>query len=348
MFKIKNFIKKIEEAKNILVVCSRPIDEDCLGTSLNISYLLRTHFNKDIRHVSFHSIPSKFDDFPLINTIDVVKDSVDNLAQFDLIILTDGSDWGQFFGTEYKNLIETIDLNNIFLIDHHKPGNIHFDLKDNCLFDTSASSAAEVLYFNVFKSLNFVPDQLHAELLYMALISDTLRFEHSTTSKAYNFASELLCLGVNHLKVVDEQYDKKSIQFMAWGINNLEYYDDLNLTILRINKAKDEELEKLFKHNWFMLSIHKAFINLVVKKIKGYDYHLMFRYDARRGGIDAGWRTRNYGEHIAIIDVLRSVGFHGGGHFGAGGAFLQGEDDVDKVVGLFVEEMRKVLLSVSS
>lgn len=341
MFNIKSFIKKIEAAKNILVVCSRPIDEDCLGTSLNITHLLSTKFHKNPRHISYHSIPSKFDDFPLINKIEVIKDNSIDLTEFDLIILSDGSGWSQFFGSEYKNLISNLDLKNIFLIDHHEPGSVNFDLKDNSLFDSSASSAAEVLYYNIFKFLDFIPDQVHAELLYMALISDTSRFERAKTSLVYRFAAELLDLGVNHLKVVDEQYDKKSIQFMAWGINNLEYYDDMNLTTLAINKTKDVELEKIFKPNWFMLSIHKAFINLVVKKIKGYNYHVMFRFDAKRGGIDAGWRTRSYGEHIAIIDVLRAVGFHGGGHFGAGGAFLEGEEDVDKVVGMFVEEMRR-------
>jgi nanoRNase/pAp phosphatase (c-di-AMP/oligoRNAs hydrolase) len=346
MFQINKIIKKIEEAKNILVVCSRPIDEDCLGTSLNISNFLREKYQKQVRHVSFHLFPSKYSDYPLIKTIEIVKDVPIDLQDYGLIILSDGSDWGQFFGSDYEKFMPEVNLDNVILIDHHELGSVNFDINNaNSLVITSASCAAEVLYYEVFKLLNFEPDKVHIELLYRALIADTLRFEHSTSVKTFQFAAELLERGANHSRVVDESYDWLSFKFMSWAIDNLKLFDDIKLNILKIGETENDELDKLIKPNWFSLSVHKAFTNLISKKINGYDYHLMFRFNEKRNGIDAGWRTKNYGDHIAIIDVLRAVGFEGGGHFGAGGAFLEGEKDVDSVVRIFVEEMRKVVLS---
>jgi phosphoesterase RecJ-like protein len=126
-------------------------------------------------------------------------------------------------------------------IDHHH---------DNTRFGTAnlvvgdASCTAEILY-TVAKDLDLQLTLPIAEALYVALVTDTGRFQYTnTTPDSHRMAADLMELGVDVHGVFRQLFENVpfiKIQLLARVLERVERYDDGRLTISFISRSDYEE-----------------------------------------------------------------------------------------------------------
>jgi phosphoesterase RecJ-like protein len=130
---------------------------------------------------------------------------------------------------------------HIVNIDHHH---------DNTLFGTanlvvgSASCTAEILY-GLSKDLGIELTTEIAQALYVALVTDTGKFQYqNTTPAAHEMAAELLELGVDVHQEFRRLYENvpfAKLQLLARVLSRVERLDGGRLTVSYIRRADYEE-----------------------------------------------------------------------------------------------------------
>ena len=314
-----NVNKLIDSSENALIIVSKPIDPDCIGTALSLSWLLNKK-NKSSDIISFTSIPDEMDSFPGINAVALTGLKIPVFHIYDTVILIDGCDWAQFLGDNWKEVLAVIDKKKIINIDHHIPGDIHKTVPETCL-NTKTSCTAQLLYESFIEpeNIRITPDI--AEYLYLALLYDSGNFKYEAYPGQYSFAEKLIAAGADHAKAMDINYDKKEIDFMVWAVEHTEFLPEYKLSMLTINRDLNLELQKVFGESWS--DFDKFYKEAIERQIKGFDYGIIL-IDNLDGSIRFGWRTRNYGNTTSIAELARSSGFNAGGHRNAGGGKFEG------------------------
>jgi phosphoesterase RecJ-like protein len=133
------------------------------------------------------------------------------------------------------------DSAHIVNIDHHH---------DNTQFGTAnlvvgdASCTAEIVY-DLTKDLGIELTPGIAEALYVALVTDTGKFQYeNTTAAAHRMAAELIELGVDVHAVFRRLYENvpvPKLELLARVLGRIERYDDGALTLSYIERADYEE-----------------------------------------------------------------------------------------------------------
>ncbi len=315
----------MHQAEKLLIVVSDPIDPDCVGTALALTWLL-TQQPKHVEVISLFRIPPEMTDFPKINDVSVVTaDSFDS-GRYNIIVLVDGCDWTQFLGKDWKEITARIDLSKVINLDHHFPGDIQKTIPERC-FNVKTSSTAQLLYDYFIKpsGVQLPPDA--ADSLYRALLYDTRNFKNEMHPGAYNFAADLITSGAHHAKAVDVNFEMQEFTFLAWAVDHTEFIPELQLSLLVLDARAQNELQKRISADW--KDFDRLYKEVVERQIKGYNYGIIL-IDNLDGSIRLGWRTRSYGDHLSIGDIARGVGFHAGGHRNAGGGRFSGTIDEAK------------------
>jgi len=329
---LKNINEMLSSSEKILTVVSKPIDPDCIGTALSISWLLNEK-NKSADIVSFTKIPLGMRSFPGIEAVTFTELKTPDFRTYNTIILVDGCDWAQFFGDDWEKKLSGIDKKKIINLDHHMPGDIQRTIPETCL-NSKTSCTAQLLYESFIE-----PDKIKitpqvAKYLYLALLYDSGNFKYEIYPGQYSLAEKLVAAGADHAKAMDINYDKKEIDFMVWAVEHTEFLPEYKLSVLAINNDLNLELQKVFGENWS--DFDKFYKEAIERQIKGYDYGIILM-DNLDGSIRLGWRTRNHGKTTSIADLARSSGFNAGGHRNAGGGRFEGtiEEAKEKLLGEF-------------
>lgn len=295
MNNMENIIKKIEKAKNILVVSHISPDADTIASNIALN-LFMSKLNKNVYSICFDDIPYIYNMFYNIKFFKKCE-----YKNIDLIISVD-------IATEkllgFSNL--EIDIN----IDHHKD-NTKFG-KYNYI-DFSASSTTIIIW----KILNMINKNLIdkdiATLLLLGLYSDTGSFMHANTNnEAYIIASQLIKLGANFNKI-------SKIMFKNFSFNKLKIW---GIIMQRINRNSNNSVISIIKNNDYeKLNIEKNDIEGVVEylnMIPDSDYALLLN---QKGDIiKASLRTMK--NEIDVSKIASKFG--GGGHKKASGFKIKG------------------------
>ncbi|MCA9387023.1 hypothetical protein KC669_03240 [Candidatus Dojkabacteria bacterium] len=321
----QHITNRIRDAVNILVVCSRPVDPDSLSSGITMSWWIEKHFKQSAEVVIFHSISEKFKDYPLIKQVKFKTISEINWKEYDLIILVDSSAWDMLLTEKYEDVLSETGFGPFVLIDHHLEDTIHKDLRHNALrLDDVCTGRIIDDYFIKPSTENLTEDI--ATLLYYGLIDDARYFRNEPYEGMYLYAEELLKQGARHNEVMNIIVDEASMKFLAWAINNTEFYPNIKTTFLIIDEKKDKELSKLFGDKWNYGSLQKYYQEVFMRITEGYTYGIMMEYK-NSSEIVAGWRTRNFGQNLSIKDIFCDAGAkQAGGHFGAGGGLFKSTD----------------------
>jgi nanoRNase/pAp phosphatase (c-di-AMP/oligoRNAs hydrolase) len=255
------------------------------------------------------------------------------------MVLVDGSSWEQFFGDNWKIILNSMDVNKVINLDHHVPDEIHAAIPERCI-NIKTSCTAQLLYDYFIKPSDINLPPYIADALYIALIYDSRMFKNEIYQGQYKFAEELLSFGVNHLKAVDTNYDLKEIDFLVWAVEHTEFMPDLHLTILYIDSLLNVELQEKLGKNW--LEYDSLYKETIERQVKGYNYGIIL-IDNMDGHIRLNWRTRNFGNNISIAEVARKAGFNAGGHRNAGGGSFPGtfEDAKARLIQEIYKELKK-------
>jgi phosphoesterase RecJ-like protein len=335
---LDNVNKLLSSSEKILIIVSKPIDPDCIGTALSLSWLLNEK-NKSADIISFTKIPSEMASFPGIDTVTFTGLKNPDFRIYNAIIMVDGCDWAQFLGDSWKKVLANIDKQKIINLDHHMPGDILKAIPETCL-NSKTSCTAQLLYESFIEPENIKITPQVAEYLYLALLYDSGNFKYEIYPGQYSFADKLITAEADHAKAMDINYDKKEIDFMVWAVEHTEFLPKYKLSMLTINKDLNLELQKVFGENWS--DFDKFYKEAIERQIKGYDYGIILM-DNLNGSIRLGWRTRNYGDTISIAELARKSGFNAGGHRNAGGGRFEGtmEEAKEKLLKEFKKLINK-------
>lgn len=318
-----------------MIIASRPVDFDCMGTALAIKWWLNKMGKSNTRVVTFNWKNELADKFPGVEGIEFIYPNKIDFLDYDCIFLLDGSDWKQFFGDEWQYYFENIPREKFVHIDHHPAGDVNASLSNLSLVDR-VSSTSEVLYNNFLSVSRVELNQQVATWLYWALMGDTGRFDHMIYKDTYAFANVLFNVGVDHDKAVEYTVSKETMDFTVWAIQKTKYYPNLGLTVLLIDKEDDEELSEKFGAGWQERGLHKYYQQVFMRTIQDFPYAIDLWY-TKDGGTKVGWRTKN-GSEIEIMEIFKKIGVKAGGHRNAGGGNT--DEKVSEVLQRFLGEIK--------
>jgi len=132
------------------------------------------------------------------------------------------------------------DSAHIVNIDHHHD-NTHFGTANLVVGD--ASCTAEIVY-DLTKDLGIELTPSIAEALYVALVTDTGKFQYeNTTAAAHRMAAELIDLGVDVHAIFRRLYENvpvPKLELLARVLGRVERYDEGALTVSYIERADYE------------------------------------------------------------------------------------------------------------
>lgn len=305
--------KKIEQSNNIIIVGHVNPDGDAVGAGLALLLGLEKKYpEKRIDFVLQDSVPKNITFLKGCDKIKKIEDITN--PNYDLAIFVDSATMERV--GKVTDLIGDIFKINI---DHHISNPKYGDI--NIVKDISSTS--EIMY-SVLKDLDIEITLEMGEAIYLGLVNDTGNFAHSNvTDKTFLIASELMKLGVNNNKIVNDFFKTKSYERMrvlGKALSEMVFIEEKKLmyfylsygALKDLNAEKDDTegiVEELINYNGSEVSL--------------------FLREEENGKIKGSLRSKHN------IDVNRIAGiFGGGGHIKAAGftTELSFEEIIKKVV----------------
>ncbi len=206
-------------------------------------------------------------------------------------------------------------------VDHHH---------DNTRFGTvnlvvpDASSTGEVLR-DVFHELDVELTPEIAESLYIALVTDTGRFQYrNTTSKALRLAAELVDAGADVHRVFEGVYE--SVQFaklklLARALERAQIYEGGRLVVSNLKRTDFHEVGAAEPYSEGIIDYLRA--------VEGADMAALIREPPRDTGPTHRISLRASSDEIDVSEIARASGA-GGGHRQAAG--FSSDDSVEEIV----------------
>lgn len=328
--KNKKFLELVNHSHTVLIIASRPLDFDCLGSGLVLKKYLES-LGKQVRLI----FPSTFTtgDKAFFSFLPYFKEVEDcdsrealSKGNFDLLILVDGVNLVQFYDSRKEAEVPDLNLYDQRIhIDHHLQD--RESLGTYSIKNPQSSSTAEII-FNEIIPEKFIDSKI-ATLLYAAIAGDTGNFQWGFTPSTLEIASLLMRKGADVAVITNRIFNFKSknyLKMLVVAINNLEYLDEVKTVFLFIPFAKMKDVGLKSDD---VIELKKVFTNEVARKVPGYERGVMM-YETEPDKINLGARGDNQENKINLPKLFAEIGGNGGGHFNAAGADLTGNFDVTK------------------
>ena len=305
--------EKIEQSNSIIIAGHVNPDGDTIGAGLSLLLGLENKYpNKRIDFVLQDPVPKNISFLKGTEKIKKIEDI--NNPNYDLAIFVDSATIERV-GKVESLIGDTFKIN----IDHHISNPKYGDI--NLVEDISSTSE---IMFSLLKELDLVVTLEMGEAIYLGLVNDTGNFAHSNvTDKTFLVASELMRLGVNNNKIVNDFFKTKSLQRMkvlGKALSEMKFIQDKNLMYFNLSYEGLKNLDAI-----------KDDTEGVVEELLNYsdsEVSLFLRED-ETGKIKGSMRSKH------DIDVNKIAGiFGGGGHIKAAGftSELSSEEIIKKVV----------------
>ncbi|MGL4642612.1 MAG: DHH family phosphoesterase [Cetobacterium sp.] len=305
--------EKIEQSNSIIIAGHVNPDGDTIGAGLSLLLGLENKYpNKRIDFVLQDPVPKNISFLKGTEKIKKIEDI--NNPNYDLAIFVDSATIERV-GKVESLIGDTFKIN----IDHHISNPKYGDI--NLVKDISSTSE---IMFLLLKELDLVVTLEMGEAIYLGLVNDTGNFAHSNvTDKTFLVASELMRLGVNNNKIVNDFFKTKSFQRMkvlGKALSEMKFIQDKKLMYFNLSYEGLKSLGAI-----------KDDTEGVVEELLNYgdsEVSLFLRED-ETGKIKGSMRSKH------DIDVNKIAGiFGGGGHIKAAGftSELSSEEIIKKVV----------------
>lgn len=302
---------QLEQVKTIGIAGHVKPDGDCIGSTLAVYNYIRTYFPELEVTLYLEPIPNIFKF--LSRSEEIVHDCSEEKG-YDLFIAMDCGDEGRlgdaakYFRTAKKT----------FCIDHHISNNSFAD--ENYIFP-NASSTSELVY-ELLDTEKLTKEI--AECIYVGIVHDTGVFQYSCTSaKTMNVAGQLMEMGINFTKIVDDTFYKKTFnqnRILGQALVNSRLYLDGKCVASVITSEEMKKYEVEPKHLEGIVQQLR-----VTKDVEA----AVFLYENQDGSYKVSMRSN---ENVDVAQVMMTFG--GGGHVRAAGATMSGmpEDILQKVL----------------
>lgn len=316
--KDQKFLEILKGTKTVLIIGSRPLDFDSIGSGLILKKYLENSNKKVDLFFPASLRKEEKEEFSFLPYFDEVtdKDTREVLREknYDVLILIDGSNLVQFYDSSQNasNIPDLKIYDKIIHIDHHF-GNPE-KLGTYKIHDSKVSSTAELIATRIIPD-KFI-DKKIATLIYAAIVGDTGNFKWNFYPGTLKLASFLLDHGAQALEIINNLYfskSKTSLEMTAFAISNIEYFEDIGTMFLFLpfEKLKEEEIDEN-KLN----ELKEAFSEELAKTVKGYPRGI-FLYEKKPGEVHISARGNNLDNKINLPDLFSKLGGNGGGHFNA-------------------------------
>ena len=211
-------------------------------------------------------------------------------------------------------------------VDHHHDNTRFGDVN---LVVADASSTGEVLR-DVFRELDVEVTPDLAEPLYVALVTDTGRFQYTnTTPKALRLAAELVEAGADVHKVFQDVYE--SVQFaklklLARALERAQVYEGGGLVVSYLLRGDFAEVGAAEPYSEGVIDYLRA--------VEGADMAALIREPPRGGSPARRVSLRASHDELDVSAIARKAG--GGGHRQAAG--FSSDDSIEEITDFIVRE----------
>ena len=309
----KKLNQKILSSSRIVLSTHQNPDGDGLGSASAMYHYIKS-LEKDCKIIHISDFPYQYDFLNQNNIIEtyIESDHDEWMQTSDLALIFDIGDYHRL-----GILGDILNKNNIYTvnIDHHP------DLNDGRFNDNyiniDAAATGEMVYdFLIDNNINL--NQLMAQGIYTAVMTDTGSFRHNNTNqKSHKIAMDCIDYGVDNSKIYQSIYENRSkaqVSLLAKVIDNLRYDSDGQIASFIISREMIESSGAISQDI-------DGFTDFV-RTIKGVEISIMiYESDSNRCRIN----FRSKGKY-KINDVAKSFG--GGGHKFAAGAIADGTSDI--------------------
>jgi bifunctional oligoribonuclease and PAP phosphatase NrnA len=195
-------------------------------------------------------------------------------------------------------------------VDHHHDNTVFGHVN---LIVSDASSTGEVLY-DLFRELGIQPTPEMAEALYIAIVTDTGRFQYTnTTPKAHRLAAELLERGADVHKVFQGIYE--SVQFaklklLARALERAQIYEGGRVVVSHLLRTDFAEVGAAEPYSEGIIDFLRA--------VEGADMAVLIREPPGPGRPARRVSLRSSADELDVSVIARASG-DGGGHRQAAG-----------------------------
>jgi phosphoesterase RecJ-like protein len=211
-------------------------------------------------------------------------------------------------------------------IDHHHDNTRFGDIN---VIVSDASSTGEILR-DLIRLLDVDLTPEIAESLYIALVTDTGRFQYTnTTPRALRLAAELVEAGANLHRVFQGVYESvefAKLKLLARALGRAEVYEGGRLVIAYLLREDFIDVGAVEPYSEGIIDYLRA--------VEGSDMAVLIREPPTRGGPKHRVSLRSRGDELDVSEIARKSG--GGGHRQAAG--FSSELPLDELIAFIREQ----------
>jgi bifunctional oligoribonuclease and PAP phosphatase NrnA len=220
-------------------------------------------------------------------------------------------------------------------IDHHHDNTRFGDLN---LIDPAASSTGELLR-DVFRELDIELTPAIAEALYIALVTDTGRFQYTnTTPKSLRLAAELVEAGADLHRIFQGVYETvqfAKLKLLARALERAQVYEGGRLVVSYLLRNDFSEVGAAEPYSEGIIDFLRA--------VEGADMAALIREPPREAGPTRRVSLRSSQDELDVSAIARKS--NGGGHRQAAG--FSSEASIEEITEFVRREFQSALKSAA-
>lgn len=312
--------EKIINADNIAIITHINPDGDCIGSAAALRELILS-FGKDASIYNENGCPASLgfiEDCKSVCTCSAPD------TKYDLVI------WVDCGSLDRAGKVAWVfnSCKYMINIDHHSTNTMFADIN---IVDGKAS-ATGLLIYDFFVACSAEITKHTAELLYMAIATDTGNFSYASTDKrTHMVAGELIEKGIDVSGISQKLFRATTynrLKLMQLALGTLKMYCDGKVAVMNVTKA-------MFAETGTDSSDSEGFIGYA-RDIGGVEVAALLRDTTDGKLVKVSLRSNSYTDVSKIAEELG-----GGGHFYAAGFSMEGKiPDVEKIL---IERISKVI-----
>ena len=303
MTELEQVVAALREHDRFVVTTHENPDGDALGSLLATTLALRAA-GKDAEMYLFGDLPLP-DEYRFMELADLRRGGAPDLTGRVLVAVDCANE--SRLGRDSERLLGTAEL--VVNIDHHHDNTRFGDVN---LIVPNASSTGEILR-DVYRELGVELTPEIAEALYIAVVTDTGRFQYSNTSpKSLRLAAELVEAGADVHRVFQGIYENVAFAKLKLLARALERAEVLEGGRVIVSHLEREDFERAGAEEPFSEGIIDF-----LRAVEGAEIAALIRQPPTLNGPGRRVSLRTTDEGVDVSAIARKSG--GGGHRQAAG-----------------------------
>ena len=313
---LDKILEEIKKAEKIVILTHEGPDGDAIGSSIAISLAI-----KSLGKEPYVIIPEHSKSFNFMPEIQNLKKESD-VKKYDLAIALDCADSKILNG--YTKYYENAKMK--INIDHHNSNTMYGDIN----FINPVAPACSQILIGMFEYFGIKITKDMATCIMTGIITDTGGFSFRATAETFEFAAEILRLGVNISEIFRKTLhtkNKANFELSKRAMDRLEFLEDGKVSFTYITNEDIDEVGAVQGDHEGIVEIGKNIEDVEVS---------IFLHETKNKGYKLSLRSLEY---VNVADI--ALMFGGGGHYKAAGAYMKGTPEQIKLKVL--KEVKKQL-----